>query len=71
MATCSNVQSINPIELSRVQASLFALLEDHFYFRTVPSLQRKSAKVQKAERLDKSFYHTRGVSLNESCPLFR
>lgn len=54
----------------RAQASLCALIEDHFYYEAVPSLQCKSAKAQKAERLDKSFYHTRGVSCNESCSLF-
>lgn len=53
-----------------VQASLCAFIEDPFYFQAVPSRQWKSAKAQKAERLDKSFYHTRGVSLNESRSLF-
>lgn len=61
-----------PMCRMRVQrrASLCAVIEDHFWFHVEPSLQWKSAKSQRAESLDKSFYHTRGVGMNESCSLF-
>lgn len=57
-------------ESNRITVSL-APPFPQFYFQTVPSLQQQTAKVQKPERLAKSFYHTRGASLSESRTLFR